>query len=253
MGAFAFASPLVLIALLALPAIWWLLKLTPPRPKREVFPPLAILLRLTKRDETPSKSPWWLTLLRMTLAALVILAIANPVFNPDRTDIATGGPLALLIDNGWASAEDWEARKDAAEALIDAAGRANQPVMLAFTTEETNDTTPVSAAEARQRLAAAEPRPLKPNRQLAVEAFVDSFARTQPGTIAFIADGLSEPDDEAAFEMLAHAGASDILLLSAKTSPPAALTAVDNDADATRITAHSCNQRSCRRTDRQRF
>ena len=57
MAGFEFLSPLALAALVVLPAIWWLLKLTPPRPRREVFPPLAILLRLAKRDETPARSP----------------------------------------------------------------------------------------------------------------------------------------------------------------------------------------------------
>jgi len=30
---FVFTSPYILFGLLALPAIWWLLRLTPPRPK----------------------------------------------------------------------------------------------------------------------------------------------------------------------------------------------------------------------------
>ncbi len=53
----------VLFGLLALPVIWWLLRLTPPRPRSELFPPLRILARVLQKEETPSKSPWWLTLL----------------------------------------------------------------------------------------------------------------------------------------------------------------------------------------------
>ncbi|WP_319519285.1 DUF4159 domain-containing protein [uncultured Martelella sp.] len=237
MGGFEFLSPFVLAALVVLPAIWWLLKLTPPRPRREVFPPLAILLRLAKRDETPARSPWWLTLLRMALATLVILAIANPVINPDRTEIASGGPLALLVDNGWASAEDWAAITDAADALIEAAGRADQPVVLAFTAETAGDPRPVSATEARQRLAAAGPQPARPNRLPAATALVDALDGTAPGTIAFLADGLGEPDDTAALEMLNGAGAGDVLVMTADHTAPAAITAVDNGATASRITA----------------
>ena len=85
---FAFAYPAILGALVALPVIWWLLRLTPPRPKAEVFPPLKILATVLKREETPSKSPWWLTLLRMALAAAVILALADPVVNPRNSGIA---------------------------------------------------------------------------------------------------------------------------------------------------------------------
>ena len=39
MSAFAFAFPAVLTALVLLPAIWWLLRLTPPKPLTEAFPP----------------------------------------------------------------------------------------------------------------------------------------------------------------------------------------------------------------------
>ena len=46
MGALAFTTPLILTALIALPLIWWLLRLTPPRPEKEVFPPFRILLAL---------------------------------------------------------------------------------------------------------------------------------------------------------------------------------------------------------------
>ena len=69
MSAFAFAFPAVLTALVLLPAIWWLLRLTPPKPLTEAFPPFAILASIMKREETPAQSPWWLTLLRMLWVA----------------------------------------------------------------------------------------------------------------------------------------------------------------------------------------
>ena len=59
MGALAFTTPLILTALIALPLIWWLLRLTPPRPEKEVFPPFRILLALGKREETPATTPWF--------------------------------------------------------------------------------------------------------------------------------------------------------------------------------------------------
>lgn len=130
---FAFAYPAILGALVALPVIWWLLRLTPPRPKTEVFPPLKILALVLKREETPAQSPWWLTLLRMLLAATIILAIADPVFNPRTSSLASGGPLVLLVDNSWAAAPDWERRIQTADALIDDAESAGTPVSIAFT------------------------------------------------------------------------------------------------------------------------
>ena len=91
----SFGAPLVLAGLLALPVIWWLLKLTPPRPQTEAFPPLRILQRVLKSEETPSKSPWWLTLLRLLLAALVIFALAAPTLNPRESVVTGSGPVAL--------------------------------------------------------------------------------------------------------------------------------------------------------------
>ena len=52
-----FAAPLVLTALAALPAIWWLLRITPPQPRRVDFPPLKIVRDLLPERETPARTP----------------------------------------------------------------------------------------------------------------------------------------------------------------------------------------------------
>ena len=128
-----FLSPWILIALASLPVIWWLLKLTPPKPQEEVFPPTRILARLAKSDETPAQSPWWLTLLRLLMAALVILAMAQPVLNPQEQKLETNGTVLIVMDDGWASAADWEIRKNTAQRVIEEAGENNQPVILVST------------------------------------------------------------------------------------------------------------------------
>ena len=74
-----FAQPLILLGLASLPVLWWLLRLVPPRPRRVFFPPTRLLFDIAPKEETPSRTPWWLTLLRLTLAALVILAAAGPL------------------------------------------------------------------------------------------------------------------------------------------------------------------------------
>ncbi len=68
--------------LLSLPVLWWLLRLIPPRPRRIEFPPTRLLFDIEPKEDTPARTPWWLTLLRLTLAALVILAAAGPLWNP---------------------------------------------------------------------------------------------------------------------------------------------------------------------------
>src|SRR3546814_19407128 len=70
LGSLAFATPWALVALAALPVLWWLLRITPPQPKDITFPPLRLLLMLQPREETPAHTPLWLLLLRLLIAAL---------------------------------------------------------------------------------------------------------------------------------------------------------------------------------------
>ena len=90
-----FAAPLVLTALAALPAIWLLLRITPPQPRRVDFPPLKILADLRPEQETPARTPWWLLLLRLLLAAFLILAAAGPIWNPLAED-SNRAPLLIV-------------------------------------------------------------------------------------------------------------------------------------------------------------
>ena len=96
-----FAQPLVLLGLLSLPVLWWLLRLIPPQPTRIDFPPTRLLFDIKPQEETPRRTPWWLTLLRLALATLVILAAAGPLWNPAADATRTTSPLALLIDDGY--------------------------------------------------------------------------------------------------------------------------------------------------------
>src|SRR5207253_10459317 len=113
-----FAPPLVLLALLSLPVLWWLLRLIPPQPRRIAFPPTRLLFDIAPREETPQRTPWWLTLLRLTLAALVIIAAAGPLWNPPVATSRGSAPLLIMMDDGWGAAASWDARIRAAEALI---------------------------------------------------------------------------------------------------------------------------------------
>src|SRR6187402_2471761 len=90
-----FAQPLVLLGLLSLPVLWWLLRMVPPRPRVVHFPPTRLLFEIAPKEETPSRTPWWLTLLRLTLAALVIFAAAGPLWNPPVATSSGSTPLAL--------------------------------------------------------------------------------------------------------------------------------------------------------------
>ena len=56
--------------------------MTPPAPRRLNFPAIRILHLLTPKEETPARTPWWLVLLRLAIAGLVILGLADPLLNP---------------------------------------------------------------------------------------------------------------------------------------------------------------------------
>ena len=61
-----------------LPALWLLLRVTPPAPRRIEFPPLQLILDLMPRGDA---GPHALVaaVLRLAMAALLILALAGPV------------------------------------------------------------------------------------------------------------------------------------------------------------------------------
>lgn len=197
----AFASPFVLAAFIVLPAIWWLLRLTPPRPQTETFPPLKILAQLIRKDETPHQSPWWLTLLRLMLASLLILALARPVLNPQAEAENGNGPLALLIDNSWVTVSDWNSRMLTARSLIEAADARNAPVYFAFSAmAENSDTGPFDAATALEKLETVTPEPVPGDRAGALQRLTSSLRQnlgqsgnqTATASLAILSDGLAQ-------------------------------------------------------------
>ena len=116
----SFGTPLILTALLALPVLWWLLRVTPPLPRRIAFPPLKLLRGLKDEEQTPAATPWWLLLLRLLAAALLILALADPLLGRPPQLKATG-PLVLMVDNGWTAARDWNDRRELMTQLLHSA------------------------------------------------------------------------------------------------------------------------------------
>jgi len=238
MTSLGFAAPLFLLTLMALPAIWWLLRLTPPRQQTEIFPPLKLLLRLARKDETPSRRPsWWLMLLRLLVAALVILALARPVWKPQADITAANRPLTLIIDNGWTAAADWKMRLREARTLVDAAENGNAPIYIIATAEEANaETGPWTGKTARKRLDSLLPRAIPADRK---EAFtrLAGIARTTSGLqAAYLTDGLATPADSEAFSLLQGADISPFLWYQGDISSLTALNSAENTADKLTLT-----------------
>ncbi len=170
-GSLSFVTPWLLGALALLPIIWWILRVTPPAPKRVIFPAIAFLFGAEKHDETPAHTPLWLLILRLAVAGLVIIGLAGPVFNAKKT-VLGAGPLLIAIDDGWPSAANWTAIKSAAIDLADEAARAGKPVIVLRTAPgPAQSFAPVAPVRAKSLLQALQPQPWRPDRKAALAAF----------------------------------------------------------------------------------
>ena len=214
-GPLAFLDPWMLLALLALPAIFWLLRVTPPTPRRQTFPPVRLLMMLTPTEETPAATPLWLLLLRLLLAALVILALARPTLDPGG-EFKTEGPLLLVVDDGWAAADGWARRVEAMDELLTRAARERKPVMILPTAPAATESAEgppnmMSATEARARVRALGPKPWDVDRALALER-LRALSADQTRDVVWLADGL---DDGHAARLAERLGALGELLVMA--------------------------------------
>ncbi len=190
-----FAAPWILAALVVLPGLWWLLRVTPPTPRVQDFPAIRLLAGLRVQEETAARTPLWLLLLRILAAALIILGLARPVLDAVAA-LPGSGPLVLVIDDGWAAAPDWSARMTAANAALDRAERAGRPVALLTTARSIQDQAPAltavtPVAELRPRVAALHPLPWPPDRRSAAAAL-----QGVSGSVIYLADGVASPADD---------------------------------------------------------
>ncbi len=227
---FSFAAPLALLGFASLPLIYWLLRVTPPRPREIVFPPTKILRELRPDEETPARTPLWLLLLRLALAAALILAMAGPVWSPAGTAPASRAATLVALDDGWASAPSWERRVSAAAAIVDGAARAGAPIAV-MAVSETAAPAQGDGAVALEKLRSLRPKPYLPDRRAAAEA-VAAFAKANPrGRIVWVADALSQGEAATFAKALKDATSAGARVeVLADDHAPLALVAPANDA-----------------------
>jgi Domain of unknown function (DUF4159)/Aerotolerance regulator N-terminal len=228
-----FTTPWVLLALAALPLLWWLLRVTPPAPRRENFPAIRLLLGLKAREETPARTPWWLLLLRCIAAALVIIGLAGPVLDPGSA-LPGRGPVLLVMDNGWASAADWPRRIQAANLALDRAARAGRQVALLPTAPDGSGDAPAISplmpiSDLRARLAAMHPEPWPVDRAAATTALA---GWNRPvSSVVYLADGITDGDAFPRFaQAVSHAG--QVTELCCDSSPVRVLLPPKSTADS---------------------
>ena len=214
LGALAFTQPWMLLALAGMPLIWLLLRVTPPAPRTLSFPAIRLLFGLRPPEETPARTPLWLILLRMAIAALVILALARPLLNP-ATQLSGSGPLVLVIDDGWAAARHWQARHRTLDGLLDQAEREARPVVVLTSAPDALERPPkssglLSAVEARRLVRGLKPKPW-PIDRAATSAAIDELELPGSNHVVWLSDGLDDGRATGLAEQLQRFGRLDVL------------------------------------------
>jgi hypothetical protein len=226
MSGLAFLNPMLLAGVFALPLIWWLLRTVPPAPKRIEFPATRILVGIEDKEKQSEKTPWWLTAIRMLAAALMIFALAEPVLNPiKRAAIAGNGPIAIVIDNGWASGARWSERQAQMERLIAEAEQQGRNVVIAPTARVARFATLKieNAAQARSASAAVQPYPHAPERSETAASLTEALKGQSGVSLYWIADGIDHDGKARAFAdslaSLARGGSATLIELGAGQEP----------------------------------
>jgi hypothetical protein len=228
-----FTEPLVLIGLITLPVLWWLLRLVPPRPRRLDFPPTRLLLEIAPREETPARTPWWLTLLRLALAALVIIAAAGPLWHPPLATTKTSAPVAILIDDGWTAAAAWDARLRTADDIITRAEDDRRAIALIPLSEGPHDISLETADSARVQLQQIRPVPYNLDRAQALPSLSQFLSRQPNVELVWLSDGIDLGHGADFVKKLAQAvGGHSITIVAGGVPEVRALSGADNAAGA---------------------
>jgi Domain of unknown function (DUF4159)/Aerotolerance regulator N-terminal len=227
----SFAEPMLLFGLLSLPVLWWLLRVMPPRPRRIEFPPTRLLFEIAPKEETPSRTPWWLTALRLAAAALVILAAAGPIWNPPVGATTSRAPLAILIDDGWSAAATWDARVKAADELISNADNDRRGIALIPLSEPTRDIAIMPGGTARVALRQLAPKPYSLDRAETLPAIERFLKATGDCDIAWLSDGVDSGHGAEFLQGLNKiVGDRTLTVFEGGTPPALALAAAENAA-----------------------
>ncbi|WP_136442014.1 DUF4159 domain-containing protein [Pacificoceanicola onchidii] len=203
-GVLGFASPWLLLGLLALPILWIILRAVPPAPIRRLFPGVVLLLGLKDDEQVSDRTPWWLLLLRMLAVAAVIIGLAGPVLNPEDTEEAKGtGPLLVVMDASWASAADWRARMETLDGLLGRASRdGRRAAVLQLTAPE--EVRFIAADALRAGLTGLAPEPWTPEMERITEAL--ALLPSEAFDTWWMSDGLQRESRSTLLEALEDRG-----------------------------------------------
>jgi hypothetical protein len=190
MSGLAFAAPFVLGALILLPALYFLLRLTPPPPRLLPLPTLPLVQDLVGREKEAARTPWWLLLLRLLAAAAIILAASGPRHQPEAQDIPGGnGALVILLDDGWAAAQSWKKRIDRLNGVLDAVEA--RPIILRVASDDGAFPAPDSARTIRARLNSLQPKPYQVPRMDMLDGALALLQAQPDAQLLWLVDGVA--------------------------------------------------------------
>ncbi|HMA52029.1 MAG TPA: BatA domain-containing protein, partial [Magnetospirillaceae bacterium] len=232
-----FTSPWLLLAALALPALWLLLRITPPPPKRFDFPAIRLLLGLSTKNRTAKSAPLWLIILRLTLAALVICGASGPAWKRDRTH--ADGPWLIVVDNGWAAGKHWTQRRDRVLQMIREADHGGQTVTLLPTAAPADGGPltligPLTPGDARGAAERLEPQAWPGDRIQAAKA-LDALPHGRAMRVIWVSDGLDDAGASTLAERLETFGQLEIILPAARDLPEMLMAPVSTPTGGTRV------------------
>lgn len=208
-GSLAFTYPWALAGLAILPILWFLLRVTPPIPKEIFFPAARFLEGLISQEKTPSKTPWWILLLRTLIAGLLIIALSGPILNPV-TDDFPRGDIRIVVDNGWASAQNWKNYISQIQETLNRASRNNRSVYILQTTHneghaQIEQKGPMPASSALALIKNIEPNPWNADYAHIYEYLKSVNIDTSIHTF-WIGDGLNYPEIEKLLRLIQSQG-----------------------------------------------
>jgi hypothetical protein len=189
---------------------------------------LRLLQGLKDEEQTPAATPWWLLALRLLAAALLIVALADPLLG--RTaPLTQPGPLVLVVDNGWTAAKGWEARQNLIADLLH--GAAGRPVAL-IPTAGPMPTGLLNQGEAERLARELKPYPWPGDRKRAAEALGRLRFDASPA-LYWLSDGIEDGGRDVLAKALGRYGGASVF---APAQLPLALAPVTRDASGFALT-----------------
>ncbi|MGY3238775.1 hypothetical protein ACVMAJ_005665 [Bradyrhizobium sp. USDA 4448] len=161
----------------------------------------------------------------------MILAAADPIWNPQTGLAASKTPLMIMLDDGWSAASSWDTRIKAADELIANADNDRRAIALVPLSEPNRDITLMPAGAARVALRQIVPKPYSIERVEALTAIDRFLSATGDCEIAWLSDGVDTGRGEEFVAGLGKTlGERSLTVFEGGTSSPLALVAAENAA-----------------------